>query len=338
MNRNSKTKKKAREKIEKIERALQNLSPHETECGLCPRQCGVNRQKGEKGFCEGNSKASLSHAIIHLGEEPVLSGYHDFRREKSNTLAARGGSGTMFFSNCNLKCLFCQNYQLSWQNRGNTVSDAQLAEKMLHLQKQGALNINLVSPTHFILPILKSLEIAYARGLNLPLVYNSNAYENVEVIKNLRGIVDIYLPDLKFFSSKLANKLSQAGDYFYHASMVIKEMASQQPALVLNSEGAAQKGLIVRHLILPGQTEDSIFILDWMEENLPSSIALSLMSQYHPCFKSPPEIQRYVSRKEYFLVVNKAHKLRFETMFIQPQPFGIDEHLIPNFSRKNPFE
>ncbi len=326
----------ARQKIEKIEAALEKLKAHELECKLCPRECGTNRRKGKKGFCQSGNTAALSHALLHFGEEPVLSGLED--SAKARIADQRAGSGTIFFSGCNLKCSFCQNYQLSWLNQGNTVSDEELAQMMLHLQEKGGLNINLVSPSHLVLPILRALRIAYLKGLRLPLVYNSNGYEKAEIIRALEGIIDIYLPDLKYHSPAVAEKFSNAPDYFERASLAIKEMYLQQPELILSEDEMAQAGLIIRHLVLPGQTEDSLAILEWVAKNLSTSVCLSLMSQYHPCFKAPPEIQRNITPEEYKEVLARAGELGFNSLFIQPEPFAQAEHLIPDFSLKDPFK
>jgi len=328
---------KTREKIEKIEQAIHILASHETKCRLCPRECEANRKQGENGFCESSSNPSISHAILHFGEEPLLSGYYNYLKNRFKGPTFRHGSGTIFFTGCNLKCLFCQNFQLSWYKEGYTISSEKLAEKMLYLQEQGALNINLVSPSHMILPILEALKTAYLKGLSLPLVYNSNAYEKAEVLRNLEGIVDIYLPDLKYFSSHTSAKYSGASDYFQHASQAIKEMFYQQPYLELDSRKVAKKGLIIRHLVLPGQISDSLTLLEWISRNLSLSVCLSLMSQYYPCFKAPPEIQRPLTREEYMKVVSKAKELGFENMLIQPKPFAQNEHLIPDFKIKDPF-
>lgn len=325
-------------KIERIELALENLRSHEQNCRLCPQECGVNRRKGEKGFCKGGDKASVSHALLHFGEEPALSGCHDRAKDKSRDMFQRAGSGTIFFSGCNLKCLFCQNYQLSWLNQGRSVTEEELAEKMIHLQKKGALNINLVSPTHLILPILKALRLAYALGLKIPIVYNSNGYEKAEVLRNLKGIIDIYLPDLKYFSPEVAAKFSNAPRYFELASSAAKEMHRQQPELIISEKEIARRGLIIRHLVLPGQTDDSLAILSWIARNLSSSVCLSLMSQYRPCFKAPREIQRSLFPGEYQRVVAKAEEFGFEMMFIQPEPFAPTEHLVPDFNLEQPFK
>ncbi len=326
------------EKIEKIELALENLQSHEQNCRLCPQECGVNRGKGEKGFCKSGNKASLSHALLHFGEEPVLSGCNDWAKDKSKDTFQCAGSGTIFFSGCNLKCLFCQNYQLSWLNQGRSVSEEELAEKMIQLQEKGALNINLVSPTHLILPILKALRLACQLGLKLPVVYNSNGYEKAEVLKELEGIIDIYLPDLKYFSPRVAAKFSNAPRYFEQASSAVKEMHCQQPELILSEKEIASRGLIIRHLVLPGQTDDSLALLSWIAQNLSSSVCLSLMSQYRPCFKAPPEIQRSLTPEEYLQVRAKAEELGFEMMFIQPEPFAHSEHLVPDFNLEQPFK
>jgi putative pyruvate formate lyase activating enzyme len=326
------------EKIERIQQALDVLSVHKTDCRLCPRECGVNRKKEEKGFCQNGNQASVSHTLFHYGEEPVLSGQPHGNNEKTETSGQLSGSGTIFLSGCNLKCLYCQNYQLSWLNHGEPTADKELAMKMLELQEKGALNINLVSPTHVLLPILRALRIAYAEGLHLPVVYNSNAYEKTEVLKWLEGIIDIYLPDLKYFSTKMASRFSGAPDYFHHASQAIQEMYCQQPTLCLSAENVAIRGLIIRHLILPGQTADSSAILGWIAQNLSLYVCLSLMSQYYPCHKAPREIKRGLSSGEYSSVRAKAEELGFENLFLQPEPFAQEDHLIPDFDLESPFK
>jgi putative pyruvate formate lyase activating enzyme len=326
------------DKRDRIQQALDTLSVHETECRLCPRECGVNRKKGEKGFCQTGNQASVSHTLLHYGEEPVLSGHSRGNTEKTETPGQLSGSGTIFLSGCNLKCLFCQNYQLSWFNQGEPAADEELAMRMLELEKKGALNINLVSPTHIILPLLRTLRIAYAEGLRLPVVYNSNAYENVEVIKCLDGIIDIYLPDLKYFSPELSGRFSGAPDYFHNASQVIQEMYCQQPILRLSEQNVAIQGLIIRHLVLPGQADDSAIVLEWIAHNLSPYVCLSLMSQYHPCHKAPREIKRGLSSGEYSSVREKTEELGFETMFLQPEPFAQEHHLIPDFDLESPFK
>ena len=326
------------QKLDKIEDALYYLTKHETECNLCPRECGIDRKSGKKGFCEAVNQASLSHAVLHFGEEPILSGLHDCAKEIGQRSVPRSGSGTLFFSGCNLKCRFCQNYQISWLNHGQELTSGDLATQMIALQDKGALNINLVSPSHILIPILKALQKAYARGLHIPLVYNSNGYEKAEVIQYLEGIVDIYLPDCKYFSPQLSQTLSQSSDYFFFASASIREMYRQIPVSAYDNQGIVQKGLIIRHLILPGQIDDSQKILEWIAQNCTEGIILSLMSQYKPCHKAPPSLQRSLDVEEYNRVVRQALDLGVETLFIQPEPFTLEEYRIPDFDRKNPFD
>ncbi len=325
-------------KIQNIKRALDCLSPHESHCRLCPHECGVDRRRGEKGFCEGGVQAKLSHALIHFGEEPVLSGYQDSYSAPLNKDLPFAGSGTLFFSGCNLKCQFCQNYQLSWYNQGKNSTPAELAETILTLQDQGALNINLVSPMHVLIPILRGLELAYEQGLHLPIVYNTNAYEKIQTLSHLEGIIDIYLPDLKYISSHAARFFSNRPDYFQYASLAIKEMFRQKPELILDKSEIAQEGLIIRHLFLPGLLKDSQNVIEWIAQNVSLSIGFSLMSQYTPCFFAPKTIQKKLSSMDYWRGVEHAQNLGFETLFIQPEPFKSTEHLTPNFNKKNPFE
>jgi len=324
-------------KIERVERALARLSGLESACSLCPRECRVDRRRGAEGFCRSGSRAALSSALLHFGEEPILSGYEDWNKQKAGSGRPRAGSGTIFFTGCNLKCLFCQNYQISWLQEGREVSDEELAGLMLGLQEQGALNINFVSPTHMILPILRALRLALGRGLSLPIVYNGNGYEKTEVLENLDGIVDLYLPDLKYFSPRVSEALSGAADYFEMASRAIQEMARQQPELVLNESDVAQRGLIIRHLVLPHYHRESLLLLEWLKAKLPPGFCLSLMSQYHPCYRAPEEIRRKLTRSEYTEVAAAAERLEFDHVYIQPEAFGPDDHFLPDFDREDPF-
>lgn len=310
-------------KLELVEKALAGLSPLETRCTLCPRDCRVDRTRGADGVCRTGRQASVSHALLHFGEEPVISG--------------RAGSGTIFFTGCNLKCLYCQNYQLSWLLEGRPVTDEGLAAMMLDLQAQGARNINFVSPGHVVLPILRALRLALPRGLDVPLVWNSNGYDGLEAVRALEGIVDIYLPDLKYHSPELSKRYSAAPDYFQKASEAVREMALQQPALDLGAGGTARRGLVIRHLALPGAVEDTLVLLEWIGRNLSPFIGLSLMSQYHPCYKAPEEIQRGVSAEEYRRAAEAARALGLEQLFLQPGPFRADEHLVPDFRKEKPF-
>jgi len=311
-----------------IETALESLASREKRCDLCPRDCRVDRTRSEIGFCGIADRAGVARSLLHYGEEPLISG---------SSGPPGPGSGTIFFTGCNLRCLFCQNFQISWGRHGEPVSDAQLADLMIGLQDQGALNINLVSPTHVVLPILRALRMAVGRGLTVPVVWNSNGFESVGVIERLAGIVDIYLPDLKYHSPIPAERFSGAKDYFEQASQVLGEMYVQQPDLEVGVNGIASRGLIVRHLVLPGQAEDSIAVLEWLARTLSPSIGLSLMSQYQPCFRAPETIRRVLRVDEYGAVLNRALELGFENLFAQPEAFAPDEHLMPDFGRESPF-
>jgi len=198
------------------------------------------------------------------------------------------------------------------------MDDETIAAKMLFLEKKGALNINLVSPSHVIIPILRALRIAFQKGLSVPIVYNSNGYEKTETIRHLHGIIDIYLPDLKYFHKRTSEAYSSAADYFELASKALGEMHKQQPDLRLDSKGIATQGLIIRHLVLPGHTEDSIQLLDFIAENISTDVCISLMSQYYPCYRAPTEINRPLSSKEYKKVLLHSQRLGFSTLFIQP--------------------
>ena len=310
-------------KLELVVKALDRLSPLERSCTLCPRDCRVDRTTGAGGVCRTGHLASVSHALLHFGEEPVISG--------------ASGSGTVFFTGCNLKCLFCQNYQLSWLLEGEPATDEELAAMMLGLQARGAHNINLVSPSHVVLPILRALRIALAEGLRIPLVWNSNGYDSLAVLQALEGIVDIYLPDLKYHSPDLSKRYSAAPDYFARASDAVREMSLQQPALDLAADGTARKGLVVRHLILPGAVEDTLVLLDWIGMSLSPYIGLSLMSQFHPCYEAPAEIRRSVSPEEYRRAADRAQAMGLDHLFLQPEPFRADEHLVPDFRKPKPF-
>jgi putative pyruvate formate lyase activating enzyme len=321
-----------------IDAALARLSPLETQCTLCPRMCRVDRSVAT-GICRTGADARVSHSLLHFGEEPVLSGHEDCARTVTGDSRRSGGSGTVFFGGCNLKCLYCQNYQLSWLDEGPPVDDAVLAAMMLDLQRRGALNINFVSPTHVVLPILRALRIACAQGgISVPLVYNSNGYDSPNVVALLEGIIDIYLPDLKYASSALSERYSGAADYFEKASAAVREMSVQQPVLELDANGIARKGLIVRHLVLPGHAEDSVEVLRWAKRHLSPYIGLSLMSQYRPCYKAPREIGRSVSPEEYRRVADTALELGFGSLFLQPEPFAPEEHRVPDFKKKEPFD
>jgi putative pyruvate formate lyase activating enzyme len=324
------------DKINLIEDALSELADNSLDCHLCPRICHINRHKGETGFCGVGNLTVVSSYCLHFGEEPCLSGYYDYK-ENLKTGSSLSGSGTVFFSGCNLKCIFCQNYQISSQINGSIVSYERLASIFLFLQEKKALNINLVTPTHVILPILEALKRSFAQGLTIPVVYNTSAYESYETISKLAGIIDIYLPDFKYIRKDTAFRYSNAPDYPERAAEVIKEMYRQVGDLELDDEGNAKEGLIIRHLILPGCKEESCAILEWIAANISTRVCLSLMSQFHPCKNVPDEINRGILQEEYNYVLAKAEELGFENVYIQPYTFSSKEHLIPDFDRDNPF-
>jgi putative pyruvate formate lyase activating enzyme len=298
-----------------VEEAQNALSGHATECRLCPRECGVNRQAGESGYCRESHSLRVSYALLHFGEEPVLSGVSDCSREGNRSTDRRQGSGTIFFSGCHLRCVYCQNYQISQEGAGDSLTEEALAQSMLDLEAQGAANLNLVSPSHMLL-----------------------RYESDRVLRSLEGIIDIYLPDLKYASSALAERLSGAPDYFEKACAALTEMYCQQPVLEIDHEGLALRGMIVRHLVLPGRADDSLRVLGWLGENLPSSVGLSLMSQYIPCFNAPEDLRRTLKAGEYRRVQELAERMGSEFLFVQPEPFAQGEHRNPDFARENPFD
>lgn len=237
------------------------------KCELCPRKCGVDRAE-KLGFCGMGDKITAAKAMLHFWEEPCVSGER--------------GSGTVFFSGCVMKCVYCQNYDISAENKGREISEERLAEIFLKLEAKGALNIDLVNPTHFVPQILRSIETARKRGLSVPIVYNSGGYERVETLRMLEGSVDVYLPDVKYFSGELAQKLSSAPNYFDIAMNAVAEMVRQTGRPQFDERGVIQKGVIVRHLVLPWQYRDSIEVIKRIGERFGGEILFSLMSQYTP--------------------------------------------------------
>jgi len=272
-------------------------------CSICPRECNADRENGRLGFCLCDDKIRVAKVMLHHWEEPVISG--------------KNGSGAIFFSGCPLKCVFCQNQGISQRTKGKSVSENELSDIMLDLQEKGAHNINLVTPTHFVPQIIKSLDIAKPK-LKIPVVYNTSGYEKVETLRMLDGYVDIYLPDFKYYSSELSSKYSKAPDYFEVASKALLEMHRQVGKVVLDENGIMQKGMIVRHLVLPSCRKDSIKVLEELAKLLPvTDIKLSLMSQYTPEFApiEYPELSRRITTFEYNSVLDKALELGFDGFF-----------------------
>lgn len=272
---------------------------HKLECcTLCPRKCKVNRLKGETGVCRTGRYAWISDAHAHFGEEPPLVGFN--------------GSGTIFFTNCNLMCNFCQNFEISHLGEGQIIMPEELAAIMLSLQRAGCHNINLVTPTHVISQIIEALCIASEQGLNIPLVYNSSSYENREILKMLKGIIDIYLPDFKFLDSNLADETCYAADYPAIAKNIIKDMYAQVGNLQKNEYDIAYHGIIVRHLVMPGQMEDSRKILKYLSDELSENIYVNIMPQFRPSgsVSRHPQLGRSLTKTEFYEVIEYAKSLK----------------------------
>ena len=275
------------------------------KCEICPHKCKINRNKGEIGRCKSKSTVKVALVSTHNYEEPCISG--------------ENGSGTIFFSNCNLNCVFCQNYQISQEGFGKEISIENLAEIFLKQQERNVENINLVTPTSYAIQIIEAVKIARKKGLNIPIVYNTNGYENVETIKKLEGYVDIYLPDLKYYYNDLAKKYSKVDNYFEIATSAIKEMYNQVKKNEFDNRGIMKKGMIIRHLILPGEVENSKMVLKWINENLPKDIYVSLMAQYFPTYKAKniENINRKISKEEYKEIEDFLYSLELDNGYIQ---------------------
>lgn len=289
------------------------------DCTLCPRNCHVNRIAGETGCCGQTAELSVARASLHLWEEPCISG--------SN------GSGTVFFIGCSLGCVYCQNHQISRGTAGKRVTIERLASVFLELAQQQACNINLVTPTHFVPQIIKAIETARDKGFRLPIVYNTSGYEKVETLRLLNGYADIYLPDMKYKSPQLSRRYSGCLDYFQRASRAITEMVRQTGVPVFNREGIMTKGVIVRHLVLPGCTEDSKDIIHYLFHTFGDAIYISIMNQYTPLAPIArfPELNRKLTDAEYEEVVDYALSLGLENGFIQEGETA-SESFIPDFN------
>ena len=281
------------------------------KCKICPHNCGVNRLNGNIGRCKSNGNIKLAMASIHNFEEPCISG--------------ENGSGTVFFSNCNMNCVFCQNYKISQQGLGREISIKELAEIFIDEQNKNAENINLVTPTMYVYHIIEAIKIAKNKGLKIPIVYNSNGYENVETIKKLDGYIDIYLPDLKYYDDDLAFKYSGVKNYFENATSAIKEMYNQVGSPVLDENGMMKKGLIIRHLVLPNNIQNSRDVLKWINDNIDKNVFVSVMAQYFPTNKAKdfPEINRK-------LIENYLYSLDLDNGYIQ-ELGEHEEEYVPDF-------
>ena len=288
------------------------------KCKICPHNCGVNRLNGNIGRCKSNGNIKLAMASIHNFEELCISG--------------ENGSGTVFFSNCNMNCVFCQNYKISQQGLGREISIEELAEIFIDEQNKNAENINLVTPTMYVYHIIEAIKIAKNKGLKIPIVYNSNGYENVETIKKLDGYIDIYLPDLKYYDDDLAFKYSGVKNYFENATSAIKEMYNQVGSPVLDENGMMKKGLIIRHLVLPNNLQNSKDVLKWINDNIDKKVFVSVMAQYFPTNRAKefPEINRKLTKEEYEEIENYLYSLDLDNGYIQ-ELGEHEEEYVPDF-------
>ncbi len=288
-------------------------------CCLCPRECGVDRVNGQKGYCKMTTELKVARAALHMWEEPCISGEE--------------GSGTVFFSGCSLGCVYCQNHHIAQGQAGKIITTERLAEIFLELQEKKANNINLVTAGHYIPQIIRALQLAKDRGLYIPVVYNSSGYEKVEALKLLEGYVDIYLPDLKYMEEVPARLYSSCYDYFEYAGKAIGEMVRQVGAPVFDERGMLQRGVIVRHLTLPGYLEDSKRIIKYLYDTYGDTIYISILSQYTPLpqVEAYPVINRKITSEEYEELVDYAIEIGVENGFIQEGETAT-ESFIPEFN------
>ena len=294
-------------------------------CNICPRKCNINRTDS-LGFCASGNFLSVSKVMLHKWEEPCISGTNP-------CVDANIGSGTIFFSGCNLRCIYCQNYNISQISHGKCITVNILVDIFKQLEKKGAYNINLVTPTHYSHQIIKALKIYKPQ---IPVVWNSSGYESPETIKKLEGLVDVFLVDFKYYDSSLAQELSFAKDYPHHAKATILECKRQQPLNVFDENGLMKKGLIIRHLCLPNYTEDSKNIINWVNNNLGNDEIVSLMSQYVPMHKAldNKKINRRLKPLEYKILVNHISSLGFKNAYIQDFDSQSSDYT-PNFDKSS---
>lgn len=274
------------------------------KCTICPHNCGINRLDGQVGRCKSKETVKIALYSTHNFEEPCISG--------------KKGSGTVFFSNCNMNCVFCQNYEISQQGKGKEISIQELADIFIEQQEKDVENINLVTPTSYVPQIIEAIKIAREAGLKIPIVYNTNGYEKVETLKMLEGYIDIYLPDLKYSDDLLAKRLSKVDNYFEIATNAIKEMHRQVGQPVFNEYGIMQKGMIIRHLVLPNHILNSRRVLKWINDNM-NDVCVSVMAQYFPTYKAKEidDINRKLTKEEYEEIENYLYRLNLENGYIQ---------------------
>lgn len=287
------------------------------KCAICPHNCGINRLNNQIGRCKSKDTVKVALYSTHNFEEPCISG--------------KKGSGTVFFSNCNMNCVFCQNYEISQQGKGKEISIEELADIFIKQQEKNVENINLVTPTSYVPQIIEAIKIARGNGLKLPIVYNTNGYEKVETLKMLDGFVDIYLPDFKYSDNELGKRLSKVDNYFEIVTDALKEMYRQTGKAVFNEEGIMQRGMIIRHLVLPNHILNSRRVLKWINENM-HDVYVSVMAQYFPTYKAKEidDISRKLTKEEYEQIENYLYRLDLENGYIQ-ELGEHEEEYVPNW-------
>lgn len=288
------------------------------KCTLCPIRCSVNRNKNELGRCKAGKNIKIGLYSLHYDEEPCISG--------------KNGSGTIFFSNCNLKCKFCQNYKISCEGKGEEITIEKLSDIFIEEQNKGAHNINLVTGAPYVLHIIEAIKLAKEKGLNIPILYNTSGYETKETLKKLEGYIDIYLPDFKYYDNELAKRLSGVNDYRQVAQEAILEMYKQVGENQYDENGMLKKGMIIRHLVLPNNIENSKNVLKWIKENMKEDITISLMAQYFPTYKASEDTQinRKLTKEEYNEIEQYLYELDLENGYIQDLE-DEEEKYVPNF-------
>lgn len=287
-------------------------------CTLCPNSCKANRLNNENGICGASKHVRAAKAFLHKWEEPCISG------DK--------GSGTIFFSGCTMKCVYCQNYRISQEMHGKNISTNRLSEVFLELQNMGAHNINLVSPTPYVLHIVEAVALSRKAGLHIPIIYNTNGYETIETIRLLRGTIDIYLPDLKYFFDSTSTKYSSCKNYFSFASKAILEMVAQVGFPEFDENGILMRGVLIRHMLLPGMFEESKEILKWIKGNIGDKVYISLMSQYTPMYKAKElyDLNKKIEEVEYENLIDYFFEIGLENGFVQENDSS-DECYVPDF-------
>lgn len=288
------------------------------QCQICPHKCKVNRLEGNIGRCKANSNIKIGLTSLHFFEEPCISGTN--------------GSGTIFFSNCNLNCIYCQNYEISQECKGKEITINELADKFIELQNKKAHNINLVTPTIYTYQIIEAIKIAKKNGLQIPIIYNTNGYETEETLRLLEGYIDVYLPDFKYFDNDLAKKYSNIDNYPEIAKKAIKEMYRQVGAPVLDEKGIIKKGLIIRHLILPNHINNSKQVLKWISSNIDNNAYVSIMMQYFPTYLAQKDdlLNRKLTKEEYLKIQEYVDELDIKNGYMQ-ELGEHEEEYVPKF-------